>query len=321
MKYLFLSLILSSAVSIASVDSENIKTAVEQLSQCGNFLRADDQYLYSGFGSYFTGNQADREPKQGSVRFVSFAQHKENVISTHDSAVDLLTYSKLTYILTYSGIEEWDMATLQRRRFFKTQPAGVRLGDEEHSRAFARYQDKVIVAHGRLGVSFVNLTTKRVTSTLPLITSQGELESMAQGVSVSGKYAYVVLDSYTLVEAHQKPPFRGIVVIDMETERIVKEIGDLPPGVDSITSDSKSLILSFYGNPLWKYAIPTVLTSNKIQPTARVFKFPLTGSPYGKALIDDKYYYTCFSQLPGQGQGSLFIKTKAVLNRNQLMLN
>jgi hypothetical protein len=74
-----------------------------------------------------------------------------------------------------------------------------------------------------------------------LIQSQLPLESMAMGVAVSGDKAFVVLDNYHLVRPPAKVPFRGIVVIDMKTQRVSSELDGLDPGADSIAADSSAL--------------------------------------------------------------------------------
>lgn len=310
---------LPTSMAFAAPNSEAMKQAVEQLSGCGNFLRADNQFVYTGFGPYWTGSQSNRKPQPSVLRFMDYSTFKESQVMTDDAAIDLATHQNKTYVLTYNGLEEWTIATRQRQGIYQTNQTDNRYDDEQHAQAMALYQNKLVIAHGRLGVSIFDLNLKRVTKTIPLI-SQGSLESMAKGVAVSGQYAFVVLDSYTLVSAHQKVPFRGIVVIDMQTESVVKEIGDLPPGLDSIAADQNSLVLSFYGMPLWRYPITSVLSAKNAQPAARVFKFPLEGSPKDKAMMDDKYYYTCFSKMPGPGEGSYYKRTKLVMNRAQLML-
>ena len=310
---------LPTSVAIASPNSEAMKQAVEQLSGCGNFLRADNQYVYTGFGPYWTGSQSNRKPRPSVLRFMDYSNFKESHVMTDDAAIDLVTHQNKTYVLTYNGLEEWNMTTRQRQGTYQTNQTDNRYDDEQHPQAMALYQNNLVIAHGRLGVSIFDLNLKRPTKTIPLI-SQGSLESMAKGIAVSGQYAFVVLDSYTLVNANQKVPFRGIVVIDMQTESVIKEIGNLPPGLESITADQNSLVLSFYGMPLWRYSITSVLSSKNVQPAARIFKFPLEGSPKNKAMMDDKYYFTCFSKIPGPGEGSYFKRIQLVMNRTQLML-
>ncbi|MBL7542436.1 MAG: hypothetical protein JNL11_01400 [Bdellovibrionaceae bacterium] len=303
----------------AQPDSERIKSAVEKLSSCGNFIRADQNYVYTGFGAYHTGSTSDRKAQPAEVRMIDIQTQHEYQVATLDSVVDILTHNDSTYVLTFSALEEWDMHTRQRKAVYSTLSLDQRLGDEQHARGMALYKNKLVIAHGRLGISFFDLSTKKASPPLELI-SQGPLESMAQDVTVSGNYAFVALDNYSVTGLHQKQAFRGLAVVDIENERIVKLVDDLPPGLDSISSDHQSLIASFYGNPIWKFSIHSILTSNKTPtPTKRVFKFPKAGHPNGKAFMDDKYYYSCFWELPTSG--SYYKRGQIVLNRSQMMLD
>jgi hypothetical protein len=327
--FIFSSFTLVPDLAQALIQPDQIKLATNHFSACGNFIRADQNSVYTGFGPYWTGSLHNRKPMPGQLRWIQLqprtdaGENKvvEHYVDTLDSAIDFISYDGHGYVLTYSGIEDWDLMNNKRMAVLPTQSGDVKFGDEQHPRSFAQYKDKLIIAHGRLGVSFLNLTSGTITNTLRLISSQAPLESMAQSVTVSGRYAFVDLDSYSLVGANEPTAFRGIVVIDIETEKVIREIGDLPPGLDSISSDQKVLILSFYGNPLWKYSIPAVLNAKKPQPVNRVFKFPVLGHPTGKALLDDVYYHSCFSKMPEAGEGPYFKKTKITLNRRQLMLD
>nr|BDT29277.1 hypothetical protein BHI3_27430 [Bacteriovorax sp. HI3] len=320
LKAVFLSLTLSGNL-FASDSSLRMKEAMEQLSSCGNFIRYDNNSIYTGFGNYWTGSEAIRLPKPSLVRFVSLQSLTEYQVETLDSAVDLLTYNQSTYILTYSGLEEWDLGSYQRVGLYKTNIQGTPALKDQHSTSFARYKDTLIITNGISGVTFFDLKTKKITRGYGLIQSQYPLQSNAMGVTVSGKYAYVVLDSYTLVGPHDKRPFSGIVVIDMETQNVIRELGGMDPGVDSVSSDEKSLLVSFYGQPIWKYSLKA-LESNKLPaPTKRVWRFPTEGNPTGKAAIDEANYYTCFSRLPNPGEGPYKIKMSTTLNRKALMLD
>ncbi|RYZ77669.1 MAG: hypothetical protein EOP06_30225 [Proteobacteria bacterium] len=144
---------------------------------------------------------------------------------------------------------------------------------------------------------------------------------MANGVSISGKYAYVVLDSYTLVDKKEKPPLRGIAVIDMETESVIALHDGMDPGAESVVAYGDKVIVSFYGLPVWKYSA-TALHANVLpQPLRRLWKFPMEGRAVGAAAVDDTYYYTCFSRLPLPGEGSNFVKIPVALDRKSLMLD
>ncbi|MBN8542500.1 MAG: hypothetical protein J0L82_19070 [Deltaproteobacteria bacterium] len=306
----------------AAPKSEKTKEAVEYLSACGNFIRHDEDNVYTGFGPYWTSSVSPREAKPSIVRFVPIEKVTEYQIETLDSAVDVLKHQSSTYVLTYSGIEEWDLAQFKRLATHGTNLLSRPFQDEEHPRAFARYKEKVVIAHGRLGISFFDLKTKKITRAFPVALSHRPLESVVNGITISGKYALAVLDSYSLVGEREKPAFRGIVVIDLETEAVVAELDGLDPGADSVASDSNVAIVSFYGQPLWKYSVAGLAQAKTLPaPLMRFWKFPIDGTQTGKASMDDKYYYTCFSRMPKPGEGSYFIKVPMAFDRRVLMLD
>lgn len=307
--------------AFAGPRSASTKEAVEYLSACGNFVRVDDENVYTGFGLYWTSAVQPRQPKPSILRFVPIDKITEYQVDTLDSVVDVAKHGASTYVLTYSGIEEWDLTKYQRLATYGTHPMRRPLGDEEHPKAFAKYKNKLVIAHGRLGVSFFDLETKTLGKTLALASSRLPLQSVANGVTVAGRYAYVVLDSYTLVGPREKPAFRGLAVVDLETETVISELDGMDPGADSIASDDKVAIVSFHGQPLWKYSHSLATASSLPAPLKRVWKFPIEGHPVGKAAMDDTYYYTCFSRMPREGEGPYFIKIPAVLDRRVLMLD
>lgn len=306
----------------ASPRSEKIKDAVEYLSACGNFIRYDSENVYTGFGPYWTSNEKPRQPKPALMRFVPIDHITEYQIETQDSVVDVFKNGASTYVLTYSGIEEWDLSQFRRISTYNTNLLSRPFQDEEHPKAFAQYKNKLVIAHGRLGISFFDMNTKKITRAFPVVLSHRPLESVVNGITVSGKYAFAALDSYSLVSDREKPAFRGIVVIDLETEAVVAELDGMDPGADSIVSDEKVAIVSFYGQPLWKYSVSGLAAASTLpSPLKRFWKFPVEGRQTGKASMDDKYYYTCFSRMPKEGEGSYFIKVPMVLDRKVLMLD
>ncbi len=302
--------------------SEKIKEAVEYLSACGNFIRFDSENVYTGFGTKWTSNSKLREPKPSLLRFVPIDRLNEYQVEALDSVVDVVKNGSSTFVLTYSGIEEWDLSHSKRLATYNTNLLSRPYKDEEHPRAFAKYKNKLVIAHGRLGVSFFDLTTKKVTRSFQVVPSWRPLESMVNGITVSGRYAFAALDNYSLVGDHDKPAFRGIVVIDLETESVVSELDGMDPGAESITSDNNVAIVSFYGQPLWKYSVMGLSKASTLPaPLKRFWKFPIDGKQDGMASMDDKYYYTCFSRMPKPGEGSYFINVPMAFDRHVLMLD
>ena len=263
-------LLLQGSLVFAAANSEALKKAVEGLQTCGNFIRFDDKNVYTGFGPYWTSHAEPREALPGKIWVSAIDGSKLVELKTLDSAVDLMTFGKIAYVLTYSGIEVWDVNSRERMKIYPTYNTSAPFMDRQHPEAFALYRNKIIIAHGRFGVSFFDINTGRITNQYMLATKQEALESMATGVAVSGKYAYVVMDSYTLVDKNETPAFRGLVVIDMETEQVVSELGGIDPGTDSVAADATNVIVSFMGQPLWKYSAQSLHANTLPSPLKRV---------------------------------------------------
>ena len=314
-------LLLQGSLVFAAANSEALKKAVEGLSTCGNFIRYDAKNVYTGFGPYWTSHAEPRQAMPAKIWATAIDGSKSVELKTLDSAVDLMTVGDLAYVLTYSGIEVWNINQRERLRVIPTYDTAAPFMDRQHPEAFALYGNKLIVAHGRFGVSFIDINTNRILNQYMLATHQQALESMATGVAVSGKYAYVVMDSYTLVEKNEKPAFRGLIVIDMETEQIVSELDGIDPGADSVTADSSNIVVSFMGQPLWKYSASSLHDKTLPSPLKRVWKFPYEGRAVGAASMDDQYYYTCFSKVPGPGEGPYMKKIPLALDRKVMKLD
>ena len=305
---------------LAKPDSEALKKALESQPTCSNSVRFDDQYLYLGFGQYRKLFEEPRSPIPATLQVVSIQDPTQGfTLSTSDAAIDSLSMNDSLFILTYSGIEEWSLAQKKQIASFDTYAYPGTMEYMQHAQAFARYGDKVIVAHGRLGVSFFNLKTRRLLNQFRLVQSQLPLESMATGVTVQGKFALVVMDNFSLV-SQGKPAFRGIIVIDMESESVVSELDGLDPGADSILGDGKKVIVSFGGIPIWKYLLNSLSEKSLPEPENRVWHFDVNGHPTGSPSMDEKYYYTCYLKAPLKSGGK-YTKVPLALDRRILMLD
>jgi hypothetical protein len=296
----------------AGPGSEMIKTTLEQQTGCENFVRYDDAHLFLGFGAY------RQKPTPGKVHVASLGSADGFDLETHDSAIDLVSDGQNAYILTNSALEKWDLTNKSRVAEYSTYTHSSSMAYEENPQGMARYQDQLIIAHGRLGVSFFDLKTERITNQFRLVQNQLPLESMATGVTVQGDYAYVVMDNFSLVPDGHKQAFRGIIVIDMRNDSVVAQMDGMDPGADAITSYGTTLVTSFTGMPLWKYALDGVGGMPKL--AKQISLFPIDGHPTGRAAMDDVYYYTCFSKAP-EGQGGFYHRAPVALSRKQLQLD
>jgi hypothetical protein len=305
----------------AAPDSELVKATLEASSTCENFVRFDDQNLYLGFGIYRHQWEEPRQPIPGHLTVVPLGRNDQQfILSTLDSALDATRRGDFLFVLTYSAIEEWNISSHIRVATYPTYAyAGGPMKYMEHAQAWARLGDKVVIAHGRLGVSFFDLRTRRLTNQFRLVTSQLPLESAATGVSVSGNTAYVVMDNFSLVQ-NGKPAFRGLILIDVPGERVLSELDGLDPGADAVITDGNRAIVSFGGNPVWKYSLANLTGRGLPEPDQRIWRFPRAGNPTGAPALDAKYYYTCFMQAPDK-PGQAYKRVPLALNRAQLNLD
>jgi hypothetical protein len=314
--------ILSASLAVAAPNSEMMKTILEKQKDCGRFVRADNSAFYLGFGVYRTHFEEPRQPIPGAVRVVSLTDGEDYTLNTADAAIDLVTEQNHAFVLTFSSIEEWDLATRTRVGTYQTYAYPRVMELQMHAQAFARYKNKMIIAHGRLGLSFFDLGSKRQTNQFRILQSQLPLESMATGVTVQGKYAYVVVDNFSLVSPPSKAPFRGVIVVDMDSESVVAQLDGMDPFVTSVTADSNVLIASFDGQPIWKYSLSSLQGRSMPEPIIRIWKFPVPGHPAGSAMMDDKYYYTCYSKAPEHpgDNGGMYKSVPMALDRRVLIL-
>lgn len=317
-------LILTSLVSLsafAKPDPEALKKALESLPNCQNFVRFDDQNLYLGYGAYKRGYEEPRKPIPAFILIAPIATPAEKfTLMTADASIDAISDGQTLYVLTYSGLEEWDLASKQRKAIHATYSYGNAMAYKEHAQAFARMGDKLIIAHGRLGVSFFDLKTKRLTNQFRLVQKQAPLESSATGVAINGNLAYVSMDNFSLVP-RGKPAFRGLVVIDMTTERVLNELDGLDPFADGVLTDGKKILVSFGGGDIvWKWSLSDLRGSQMPDPEIRIWRYPMKGTPAGKAAMDEKYYYTCFNKAP-EAPGGSYKNIPVALDRRVLILD
>jgi len=299
-------------------DSDTIKSLVESQSACDNFVKFDDNNIYLGFGPYKISLNDPRQPIPGKFRVVPFDGSPAYDLNTNDSTLDAITVGPSTYVLTYSAIEEWNVAKQQRIGIYPTFDAGGPMMYKQHAMAMALWNNQLIIAHGRLGVSIFDLQKKHIVKQIPLVQELLPLESMAMGVTVQGNTAYVVMDNFTLGEYQGQQPFRGVITIDLPSQQVTRQLDGLDPGADKIIADNKTLVISFGGNPIWRYDLSSFAGSKLPTATDLIWKMPVKGWPMALPFMDDKYYYTCYAKKPATG--STYINVPMALDRATMHL-
>jgi hypothetical protein len=307
--------------SFASNTSETLKAILEAQPNCQNFVRYDEKNIYLGFGFYRNGVEEPRKPMPGYVRIAPLNGQAPFVIHTDDAAIDLVADQDTLFVLTYTAIEEWSLSQKKRLAEYETYAIAKPLAYMQHAQAMARVGDRLVIAHGRLGVSIFNIKSRHLENQFTLLDSQRPMESIATGVTVQGDQAYILMDSFTLNNPDEPAAFRGLIKLDIKSQSVVLQLDGLDPGADSISSDAHRLIVSFGGQPVWKYSLSNMNTNKLPEPDIRIWNFSIKGNPTGAAALDEKYYYTCFS-LPGTPATNGYHKlVPKALNRKALFLD
>ncbi len=284
-----------------SIDEEDLKSIFETQGECGNAIRFDDDYAYIGFGAYRNSLDNPRKPIVGRVKLVSLVDSSQRNLRTRDSAIDFISYKGLLYILTYTSIEVWDLSNMEKVDEIETYSGVSPFYYKENPEAFTRYKNFIIVAHGRLGVSYINIDTRKIVHQERLIRSQAPMESMATGVQVIGDEVFISMDNFTLQSRTTgEVAFRGIVVADAHSFKVKRELAGLDPGSSDLMSFEDDLVVSFNGMPIWRYDTKK-MSGDELPHPFRMWKFPVRGHPKGKGVFTPKYFYTCYLKAPDRG--------------------
>lgn len=318
----FVALIGGSHFASAAENSARVKAVLEKQPTCQKFVRYDDKNIYLGFGQYRQGMENPRHAIPGSMRVAPLDGSPSYELATKDGAIDIVTEGDSAYVLTYSSIEEWDLKKRERVGEYPTYAISTPIQYMENARAMARYHDKLVIAHGRLGVSFFDLKEKRVTNQFRLLKWQMPLESIAMGVTVQGNTAYLVMDNFHVPRPEDGiSVFTGIITINLDTETVDAEMAGMDPGADSVIADGSKVIVSFGGIPVWKYALSALNGGKRLpEPETRLWRYPIKGAPTGAASLDDKYYYTCFEKAP-PSPGGRYTRIPLALDRHAIELD
>lgn len=325
MKFLVLASIFIFQFSWASEGSSQdradlIRKKVEGVKNCQNFFHVDDQNIYFGYGFYSNTPGGLHVAKPTNLLVIPLTDKAPLNLKMQDSAIDILPIENRLYILTHTGLEEWDKGTLTFIRRHPTYLRGQQMGWEQHPTQMARYQDKLIMAHGRLGMSVFDLKSKAIVYQSLLAQGRLPLESKVTGVTVLGDKAYFILDSFSILDAHTRPqPFQGVIVMNLKTYAIEAELDGLEPGSDAAFAYEGRLVISMYGIPLLKYDVSRLKGTKLPGPIARISHFPDEGRWLGKPQLDGENVYTCFQVIPEDVHGEIVWRPR-VWKRSDLRL-
>lgn len=278
----------------ASAHAKTLDQVFEQMGGCGHTVLLTEDAIWLGAGSYRHSSTGPRQPTPGQISVGTSAEPTApQILNTDDAVSDLAASPKYIYALTYSALEVWSRDTMQRVASLPTtsQPASS-LRYLQHPRALAIIENTAYIAHGRLGLTALDLEGGEVTGTWSPLLSQGRLESQAVDLVAVGHQLIIGLDNYSMVSVGPGA-FRGFVVFDTITKKVVHRAAGLDPGLTALTLDGDYLIVSYDG-PTWVYRTQDILQSEQPKPISIFWKYPQPGHPHGKPAIVGDQMLTCF---------------------------
>lgn len=322
MYLLSLAIMFFSVNAQAAVSETVLQSALMSQSQCGNFVRHDNERLFFGFGSYGFGLGSARDPYPNKFRTVDLLTHVSRDYATLDSVVDVVAQDSVAYVLTYTSVEEWDLKAHRRIDVYPTHVYNQGLGRNQHAVAMAGYGSYLLIAHGRLGVMVFDTVTKSVVGNIKFAQDRLPLESKVTGIAVRGDFAFLSLDSHHLTRPPQKAPFVGIAIIDLINFEVVSELDGMDIGSDAVVADDDFVVISFGGRPIWKYDRKALLVAKTLPvPLEYIWKYPGKGHPTRKPLMTESLYLTCYMMPPPPGSANkLYKNVPMVIERAHMKL-
>ncbi len=291
----------------AFANVEQVKSALEGVNSCRNFLKSDGENLFLGYGYYSNSEGGFHQPKPTLMTIIPIAQpENKKQVEVSDSAIDMLFDGDQAYVLTYTGLEQWDKKSWTRVATYPTYGFDTSFAFDAHATQMDRYKDQLIISHGRFGFSIFDLNSKKIVHTQKLAQDRLPLESMATGVAVVGDKAYFALDSFTMVQdPNSEKPFQGMVVVNLLNRQVEEKLDGMEPGSHNLFAYDNKLVVSFYGIPLMKYDVSKLKGTRMPGPTHRISVFPEMGRLLGKPTLEGDYIYTCFQNMEGDTMKSV----------------
>lgn len=197
--------------------------------------------------------------------------------------VDMEVYKDSIFLLTNQGIEERSLSKMTYTGGYRTTTlkSSFAFKTKESPTAMELWGDKILISHGRLGLSIFDIASKKIIKSLRLDEFQAPDESMATNIKVKGDKAYILMDNFTLKPDKRLPAFRGIIVYDLKSERILNKSRMVDAGATGLNITDEFAYVSFRGFQLIvKYRLDDLESSKNATSLRRHFHF----------LPDNKYF-------------------------------
>ncbi len=286
-----------------AANPETVKAALAAETACANFVAVEDEKLILGFGAYWRFSQGPYHVPVPSPLVVMdlTGRSERKVVQTGAASMDALVWDGKLFVLTYEGLEERALPSLELIALHATHGENRPLLFKEHARGMAIHGERLYFAHGKLGMTVFDLPTRRFVARVPLLQRQLPLISVATDVLVREGAVWVLMDTHSMTRPDQRPAFSGLVVVDAATLEVRRELAGIDPGADALASDGEKLMVSYMGYPVWHFRWAE-LGGNRLPRHRYTTNFGRPGHPTGRPYVDSTYYHSCFWTAPASPQ-------------------
>jgi hypothetical protein len=163
---------------------------------------------------------------------------------------------------------------------------------QEMPRSITRVGQRILIAHGTLGVNIFDLGSLHIGSSIDINRGQ-KIKGMAQDLMVQDDDILVLVDNYQMNPLKPSQEFRGILKLDLNANAIVEKFGGLDPGATAAALLADTMLVSFSGMPIWKLQLPFSIASPLSTVAHPVTDFGIDGHSVGHLSIDNQFVWTC----------------------------
>lgn len=285
-------------VTAQGSSSPTLDELLAQVSTCSGSIHATDEMIWLSRQI----DPANNPTSLPTSQFTGLSLVNGNEITLRSNSIirDFATSDEDIFILTDAGVEVWSQSTFERTRVIPTHQGSLaQIKYRQNPQAMAIIDHTVYIAHGRLGLTAVNLKDGSVLGEWPDITQQGHHESQAVDLVALGDLLIIGLDNFTMTPLGASS-FRGFVVFDTKSHQVIHRADGLDPGLSALTLVDKHLLVSYDG-PTWAYRVEDILQQEHPKPVRITWRYTKPGHPHGKPAVIQNNLLTCFHQDDTQG--------------------
>lgn len=289
--------------------------AFYDLNTCGNFTERQGDWIIIGEGPYRRWMEEPRSPIPSILKMKNFKTGERRNLEIEDSATRAIIEGESLFVLTYDGIEKWDLKTNSKVAKWKTSHFDQReLRYKEHPTDMLIYQGKVYLSHGRQGLTVLDATSGEFLKQINPLGDQVPFESQATAIGRIGSNIILIWDNFSLSRPGKKKAFRGFTVYDTLKSEFSIIRGPLDPGNVSLNIDQQKMYVGFSGI-FHEYDFRKLSSRRRLRADKLHYAFPDRAKPYRRSLITESNVIGCWS-FPGDG---VVKRVPYVFNRKEIL--